>query len=315
MISKQEKLMVDMAALYSNFKLSKSKLSGEFKASEQFVLRVDSDTEPDTWKAFNAPEGNFVKWQDIKGVSKTTISEFILTYKDLKAGQAEEKKEKLSKESADNLKAGGFEIPEEAPIVDQPKEEPNVTNNSAAQTGNPAAQTRTEKWSKPAPKKQPEQIPYDDGLEPALLPAITEIGIVRPAVTARQALAAWNEFQELKKYIIVSSDIQLINNKNHIKKSGWRKFATFYNLTDKIVEETRSEREDLGKGAFQWKIKVLCTAPNGRQVEGVAICTSVEKKFAHPEHDVYTTCHTRSKNRAISDMIAAGEVSAEEMEA
>ncbi len=62
-------------------------------------------------------------------------------------------------------------------------------------------------------------------------------------------------------------------------------------------------------------MKVVCTAPNGRQTEGVAICTSTEKKFAHPEHDVYTTCHTRAKNRAISDMIAAGEVSAEEMEA
>lgn len=134
MISKQEKLMVDMAALYSNFKLSKSKLSGEFKASEQFVLRVDSDTEPDTWKAFNAPEGNFVKWQDIKGVSKTTISEFILTYKDLKTGQAEEKKEELSKEAADSLKAGGFEIPEEAPVVnDQPPEKPQKNPREEAE--------------------------------------------------------------------------------------------------------------------------------------------------------------------------------------
>jgi len=149
--------------------------------------------------------------------------------------------------------------------------------------------------------------------EPAQLPAPIGVGgIVRPAVTAAEALAAWQEFQQLKNYIIEASDIQKINGKNHVKKSGWRKFATFYNLTDQIVEETRDVLEN---GAFQWKMKVLCTAPNGRKTEGVAICTSTEKKFTHPEHDVYTTCHTRAKNRAISDMIAAGEVSAEEMEA
>ena len=31
------------------------------------------------------------------------------------------------------------------------------------------------------------------------------------------------------------------------------------------------------------------------------------------EHDVYATAHTRAKNRAISDLVGGGEVSAEEM--
>jgi len=178
----------------------------------------------------------------------------------------------------------------------------------------PEPKNTTETWSVPSNKQRsPEKINYDDGLVAETLPAPMGMsGIVRPAVSAQQALAAWKEFQELKKYIIEPSDIQMINGKNHVKKSGWRKFATFYNLTDKIVEETR---QDLGNGAFSWKIKVVCRAPNGRETEGVAICVSTEKKFAHPEHDVYTTCHTRAKNRCISDMIAAGEVSAEEMEA
>jgi hypothetical protein len=135
-------------------------------------------------------------------------------------------------------------------------------------------------------------------------------GIVRPAVTAQQALAAWNEFQKLKRAILSKSDIVNINGKDRIIKSGWRKFATFYNLTDKIVEETR---ESLPEGGHLWKIKVVCRAPNGREVEGVGIAASTEKKFSHPEHDVYALAHTRSKNRAISDMIAAGEVSAEEI--
>lgn len=141
------------------------------------------------------------------------------------------------------------------------------------------------------------------------LPAPTG-GIVRPAVSAQEAVAAWREFQQLKKCILSKTDLVNIQGKDRIVKSGWRKFATFYNLTDRIVDEIK---EDLGNNAFSWKMKVICTAPNGRQTEGIAICTSTEKKFAHPEHDVYTTCHTRAKNRAISDMIAAGEVSAEEL--
>jgi hypothetical protein len=134
--------------------------------------------------------------------------------------------------------------------------------------------------------------------------------IVRPAISAMQAKQAWNEYLDMRKVILEPSDFQKIQNKDFIKKSGWRKFATFYNLTDKIVEETRIP----DNGGFIWKIKVICTAPNGRQTEGVAMCASKEKTGARIEHDVYSTAHTRAKNRAISDMIAAGEVSAEEMD-
>lgn len=164
-----------------------------------------------------------------------------------------------------------------------------------------------DKWEVPSPKSRTSDI------EPVNLPAPVGInGIVRPAVTAMEALAAWKEFQELKKYIIEKSDIQMIQGKPHIKKSGWRKFATFYNLTDEIVEE---KEIPLDKGGYYWKIKVICTAPNGRKTEGVGMCASAEKSGARQIHDVYTTAHTRAKNRAISDMIAAGEISAEEMEA
>lgn len=158
-----------------------------------------------------------------------------------------------------------------------------------------------------------ELVEYNDqkDLEPANLPAPVGIGgIVRPAVSAAEALAAWREFQELKRYILEPSDVMKIQGKPFIIKSGWRKFATFYNLTDRIVEENK---ESLDNGGFLWKIKVVCTAPNGRETEGVGICSSTEKRFAHLEHDVYATAHTRSKNRAISDMIAAGEVSYEEV--
>jgi len=160
-------------------------------------------------------------------------------------------------------------------------------------------------WEEVEPEgwKQLEAIPTNTAIE-------YSNDIVRPAISAMEAKAAWQEYINMRKVILEPTDFQRIQGKDFIKKSGWRKFATFYNLTDAIVEENRIKVND---GEFIWKIKVNCTAPNGRVTEGVAMCSSKEKTGARIEHDVYSTAHTRAKNRAISDMIAAGEVSAEEM--
>ena len=137
------------------------------------------------------------------------------------------------------------------------------------------------------------------------------VSVVRPMVSAQEALAVWNEFQTLKKAILEPSDFQRIGQKDYMKKSAWRKFANCFNLNDKIIEETQIPHAD-GVG-WTWKLKVLCTAPNGRTCEGVGVCSTSERNFSHLEHDTYATAHTRAKNRAISDMVAAGEVSAEEV--
>jgi hypothetical protein len=260
------------------------------KVNSKWDLNISLVRNSDMWEAKS--EGKSYMWKkalEVPADVKEIIQTVVEPYNDALMDAAESNGNEPAKDSLDNLKDAGFEIPEEAPIVDQPKEEA--------------------RWSKPAPKTQTkyEEVPA----EIVSLPAPVGVsGIVRPAVTAAEALAAWNEFQALKNYIIEKSDIQVIQGKNHIKKSGWRKFATFYNLTDQIVEENQFPLE---KGGFYWKIKVVCTAPNGRQTEGVGMCSSLEKSGARVLHDTYTTAHTRAKNRAISDMIAAGEVSAEEM--
>jgi hypothetical protein len=164
-----------------------------------------------------------------------------------------------------------------------------------------------DKTSLPDPYNEPmsETSPVNTAL-----PTLANANIVRPAISATDAAIAWQEYQDMRNTILAQSDFHRIQNKDFIKKSGWRKFATFYNLTDVIAEENRITVDDK---EFIWKIKVVCTAPNGRQTEGVAMCSSKEKSGARIDHDVYSTAHTRAKNRAISDMIAAGEVSAEEV--
>lgn len=141
---------------------------------------------------------------------------------------------------------------------------------------------------------------------------ITPYDIVRPLVSPDQAAYEWKIFEQLKANLLSSDDYQEIMGKKYIKRSGFRKIAVYFGLSDSILEEQKVERED---GTFYWRIVVEAKAPNGRTSVGVGICDSKERKFAHLEHDVYATCHTRAKSRAISDMVAGGALSAEEMEA
>lgn len=134
--------------------------------------------------------------------------------------------------------------------------------------------------------------------------------IVKPLVSVDQAVEQWNIFEDLKQKLLVKDDYAKIQGKPYVKKSGFRKIAVFFNLSDEIIHEERVDREDR---SFYWRIKVKATAPNNRTSIGVGICDSNERRFSHVEHDVYATAHTRAKNRAISDMVAGGIVSAEEM--
>lgn len=134
---------------------------------------------------------------------------------------------------------------------------------------------------------------------------------VRPLVSPEQAKADWALFENLKRSLLTADDYQAIKDRQFVKKSGFRKIAVAFNLSDRIIEQVRTDRED---GSFTWMLVVEVTAPNGRTCSGVGVCDSKERGFAHVEHDVFATAHTRSKNRAISDMVAGGIVSAEEME-
>ncbi len=133
---------------------------------------------------------------------------------------------------------------------------------------------------------------------------------VRPVMSPQEAAEAWQLFEQLKARLLNNSDYQTIQRKQWITKSGFRKIAVAFNLSDRIVREERTDRAD---GSFMWRLVTEAIAPNGRTSTGVGICDSNERKFAHEEHDVYATAHTRAKNRAISDLVAGGAVSAEEV--
>lgn len=171
----------------------------------------------------------------------------------------------------------------------------------------------------------------------------TNNSIVMPAVNAEQAIEAWRQYQDLKKAIIDKDvDVQLIEGKEFLKKSYWRKVATFFNLSVDIVDE---KHEQIGK-TIVWHFTAKATAPNGRSAIGVGSCDVFEKadlvdgKYvkkkvvkwgkkangksfpvefemvpASPNslHNTRSTAETRAFNRAISNLVGGGEVSAEEV--
>jgi len=159
----------------------------------------------------------------------------------------------------------------------------------------------------------------------------TLTNIVMPAVSPEEAVKAWEAYLALKEKIAKSEDIQEIEGKLFYKKSYWRKLATFFNLSVEVVEE---QRETIGNGHIAYHFTCKATAPNGRYAIGTGSCDTYDHarlmngkymvwdktnktwKEAEPKkiHDIRSTAETRAFNRAVSNLVGGGEVSAEEIE-
>lgn len=133
---------------------------------------------------------------------------------------------------------------------------------------------------------------------------------------AEQAMAT---YQELTGRLLTSSDWQNIGkDESFVKRSGWSKLATFYGISTKIIKD-EVERDEDGQ-IIRATMIVRATHPNGRSEEGDGACSITEPRFASrqgrqkADHDVRGTARTRARNRAISDLIGFGKVSAEEVD-
>lgn len=93
------------------------------------------------------------------------------------------------------------------------------------------------------------------------------------------------------------------------KKSAWRKLARFYGVSTELLDKQRIVDEN---GVVTWHYSVRAWQ-GGVTTTGEAACSTNEKGKERTEHEVKGTAHTRAKNRAISDLIGFGQVSAEEM--
>lgn len=130
------------------------------------------------------------------------------------------------------------------------------------------------------------------------------------ALKNQQALAA--AYDAACASLIGPNDVQVEKGRTFKKKSAWRKLARYFNLSVEIV---RIERDDAG-GVFLATVTARAVAPWGQRFEEVGACSTAEAtgKRVISTADAIATASTRASNRAISNLIAMGEVSAEEVQ-
>jgi len=162
-------------------------------------------------------------------------------------------------------------------------------------------------------------------------PVAQPMEIVAPQVDVEQAIDVFRKFTEFKQkllsdddYLYIGSDGKPTTNKKgaaeYIKKSGWRKFSTVFNLDCQILSKSREVYEDPEGLYYVWAYAVRATAPNGRFQDAEGVATSRDPFFTKggkqspEEKNIMLKAQTIGFNRAISDLVGGGAKTAEETE-
>lgn len=163
------------------------------------------------------------------------------------------------------------------------------------------------------------------------------VRVPMPVATPQEAMNAWKIWQEMKMVLKDENDVVVIDGREFLKKSFWRKVATFFGISDTRVIYHEIERDKDGEivgaefvievehqktgqkaiGFGRCSIRERAHKEDKKDSEGNVICRGPcdgRRHFVNIEHTIPATAFTRAKNRAISDMVGGGEVSAEEIE-
>ena len=169
----------------------------------------------------------------------------------------------------------------------------------------------TEKKNGEASIKVVEKIEEIPGEQ--LFPQSTQIVPVKefdkPLISIEDAISSFEQYQGLITALMKTSDIIEVNGVKKAKKSGINKIARFFGYSCEII---RAYKEEVvgpqGGKSFIWRVWAKAIAPTGRFRVAGAACDSLERRFAHINHDVMATAETRAKKRAIEELAGMGEL-------
>ena len=138
-------------------------------------------------------------------------------------------------------------------------------------------------------------------------------------VDPQTARAAMDAYQATTAAILDDSDWQGRPGAagSFVKKSGWRKVAKAYKLSTKLISRECTHDAD-GQPTRAEAVVMAIHVPSGQFAEADGYCSIDEARFdrsggrAKIENDLRATATTRAKNRAISDLVGMGAVTAEE---
>jgi len=138
-------------------------------------------------------------------------------------------------------------------------------------------------------------------------------------LSPEEAREAMTTYQAISRALIEpADDIQVIETRKgpreFPKRSAFQKLANAYRVSTRIV--ARELTHDEQGALLRCDAIVRATHPDGRFAEGDGACSRGEERFQRGgekiDHDLPATAVTRATNRAISNLVAFGAVSAEE---
>lgn len=142
-----------------------------------------------------------------------------------------------------------------------------------------------------------------------------------PVYSGKQMADALVAYKDLQASLDRAMPDQIIklDDKPFRKKGYWRAVAVAFNLAVECVSETRDVFGALDNGGenYGYRVTYRASTKGGRSSVGDGTCTAAEKskgRMRATEHNVRSHAHTRALNRAIANLVAFGEVSAEEIE-
>ena len=139
----------------------------------------------------------------------------------------------------------------------------------------------------------------------------TSLAVPEPALDLQAAIAQHMLYLEVCKKLLSDDDYSIIRGKKHRKRSGWAKLRRAFSVSCAVVEERRIELAD----DWGYTLVIRAALPNGRfeDADGTCMASDLVKANMDPtEHNARSKALTRGKNRATSDILGAGVVSAEE---
>ncbi len=131
------------------------------------------------------------------------------------------------------------------------------------------------------------------------------------ALAQQQKLAA--AYDHACNALIGPNDVQQEGNRSFKKKSAWRKLARHFRIS--VAAALDSVRVEYTADGFTAFAVATASAPWGQSWSDVGACGSDEAtgRRTITVADAIATAMTRAANRAVSNLIAMGEVSAEEI--
>lgn len=150
-----------------------------------------------------------------------------------------------------------------------------------------------------------------------ILPEQADGAVVPLDVESLVALV--DAFDKFKAKVLKESDfwVDTREKKRRVKKSGWLKYALACNLNLEKIEEREIDKE-MPPGSGDWvtifHFDYRAIAQTGRYAEGSGSASTSERQDSDKMiHDTRSLAQTRAMNRAISNLVGGGEVSAEEV--